>query len=239
MNEISPQDKALIANALLRLVGEEALTGLEKRDILHEITRMLTGFNIADIASETSNRRRLLLKRINSGDIYAGLAGEIAMDMEAKTLRIFDGETEEGILLGAGGSTPVGTYVTETDIDNLLAGMDYVVQTHRANDGSVWYRKYKSGWIEQGGILARGSNLSAGAHWVGNINLPVPMTDNNYSAQILSACSGLTTSGSELQMLAEYTTASIICFDMYNRASANAITMPALVWEVKGIAAQS
>jgi hypothetical protein len=32
--------------------------------------------------------------------------------------------------------------------------LDFVVESWRSNDGSSWYRKYRSGWIEQGGIYS-------------------------------------------------------------------------------------
>ncbi|MCL2748640.1 MAG: hypothetical protein FWE50_01040 [Alphaproteobacteria bacterium] len=168
MNEISPQDKVLATNLLLRLVGEEVLTPMEKRDILHEITHLLTGFNTADIVNDTNNRRRLLLKRINENETYSGLAGEIIMDMDAKTLRIFDGETTEGILLGASASS-------EIDVQALLANLDYVIDSGTV--GNSWYRKYKSGWIEQGG-KAIGTSTSSGV----TITLPRQMSSTNYTA---------------------------------------------------------
>lgn len=36
-----------------------------------------------------------------------------------------------------------------SDLSNVSANIDYVVESY--NDGTNWYRKYKSGWIEQGG----------------------------------------------------------------------------------------
>ncbi|MCL2749382.1 MAG: hypothetical protein FWE50_04905, partial [Alphaproteobacteria bacterium] len=163
MNEITPQDKVLATNLLLRLVGDEVLNPLEKRDILQEITRMITGFNTADIVNDKNNRRRLQLKRIASNHAYAGLPGEIAMDMEAKTLRIFDGETPEGILLGTGGTI---------DIKTLLANIDYVEESAFGLSGTNytngWYRKYKSGWVEQGGTTTKA--IQVGSTTV-NVNL--------------------------------------------------------------------
>lgn len=38
-----------------------------------------------------------------------------------------------------------------TALSNVLANIDYVVESQVNADGS-WYRKYKSGWLEQGGI---------------------------------------------------------------------------------------
>ncbi|MCL2388956.1 MAG: hypothetical protein FWC85_01070 [Elusimicrobia bacterium] len=42
----------------------------------------------------------------------------------------------------------------KTDLSNTLENIDYIVETWR--NGSSWYRRYKSGWIEQGerGLVA-------------------------------------------------------------------------------------
>jgi hypothetical protein len=64
---------------------------------------------------------------------------------------------------------------TKADVDllNIDENIDYVVETYK--NGNNWYRKYKSGWVEQG-ITYPNNNT-------GNktINLPVTMADTNYS----------------------------------------------------------
>lgn len=40
----------------------------------------------------------------------------------------------------------------DTALSNVLANIDYVVESQVNSDGS-WYRKYKSGWLEQGGTF--------------------------------------------------------------------------------------
>lgn len=54
---------------------------------------------------------------------------------------------------------------------------DYVVdfQAPTSTNNYTWYRKYKSGWVEQGGVVA--SNLGTS----GTISLPVEMADANYT----------------------------------------------------------
>lgn len=49
---------------------------------------------------------------------------------------------------------------TDIEITNLAnefiqfkADTDYIVDSGRSSDGSIWYRKWKSGWLEQGGII--------------------------------------------------------------------------------------
>jgi hypothetical protein len=57
-----------------------------------------------------------------------------------------------------------------------IAGADYVVESQQPTAGNnyTWYRKYKSGWVEQGGIATTdGSNATP-------ITLPVEMVDANY-----------------------------------------------------------
>lgn len=68
----------------------------------------------------------------------------------------------------------------DSDLKNIPANYDYVVdsQLPTAENGYIWYRKYKSGWVEQGGV-------SSGLNAV--VTLPVEMADTNYSL----VCSGV------------------------------------------------
>lgn len=72
---------------------------------------------------------------------FTGLLAEVTFDTTNKTLRVHDGET------------PGGFSLARADAETNLGGADYVIETFRADDGSSWYRKYKSGWVEQGGVL--------------------------------------------------------------------------------------
>jgi hypothetical protein len=51
--------------------------------------------------------------------------------------------------------------------------VDYVVAMQRptADNNYTWYRKYKSGWVEQGGKISQS---------VTSITMPVEMKDGNY-----------------------------------------------------------
>ena len=90
---------------------------------------------------------------------FTGAVGEITMDTTNTTLRLHDGVTPGGHTIGA---TPA-----------LPDGIDFVVdcQVPSAENNYTWYRKYHSGWIEQGGI-----NEGTGA-----VKLPVAMADTNYT----------------------------------------------------------
>lgn len=65
-----------------------------------------------------------------------------------------------------------------TDLSNVLANIDYVVESQVNSDGS-WYRKYKSGWLEQGGI----SSSVAGGDTT-TVTLPKPYSNTNYNVMV-------------------------------------------------------
>ncbi len=43
-----------------------------------------------------------------------------------------------------------------SNLSNIASNIDYVVETYRS--GASWYRKYKSGWVEQGGTVSSNQN---------------------------------------------------------------------------------
>lgn len=63
---------------------------------------------------------------------------------------------------------PMNSLRTKQAITKAFSTLDYVVESYRS--GTEWYRKYKSGWIEQGGKIAA----------TGIITLLKPMTDKEY-----------------------------------------------------------
>jgi len=98
---------------------------------------------------------------------FTGAEGEITVDTTNKTLRVHDGVTAGGTMLAKKSDVPDAT------------GWDYVVawQTPTAENNYTWYRKYKSGWVEQGGI----SNTQ-------QIILPITMLDDKYSIHLTGVC---------------------------------------------------
>ena len=59
-------------------------------------------------------------------------------------------------------------------------GIDFVVdwQNPTADNGYKWYRKYKSGWVEQGGTVARGTTAT----------VTLPITFNNAVYDVHMTC---------------------------------------------------
>ena len=48
----------------------------------------------------------------------------------------------------------------QTDFGNVSDNLDFVVETWRSDDGTSWYRKYRSGWVEQGGKTTLTSTIT-------------------------------------------------------------------------------
>lgn len=65
---------------------------------------------------------------------------------------------------------------------SAIAGADYVVESQlpTAQNNYTWYRKYKSGWVEQGGTV---TPTSVSDHKYA-VTIPVEMADANYNLQV-------------------------------------------------------
>ncbi len=89
--------------------------------------------------------RQIQLRRGTSAEHenFTGVIGEVTVDTTNNTLRVHDGQTLGGT-----------TLAKQSEIPDLTP-YDYVVawQMPTAENNNTWYRKYKSGWVEQGGPL--------------------------------------------------------------------------------------
>lgn len=93
----------------------------------------------------------------------------------------------------------------------LSENSDYVIESQEptAENGYTWYRLYKSGWVEQGGILQKQS-VPAGDCREQTLTLPIEMADTNYTvtfgavdgntAYQSASISRTTTGGTVMQM---------------------------------------
>ena len=153
-----------------------------------------------------------------ANDNFVGAIGEVTMDTTNNTLRVHDGQTVGGTVLAKQDEIPD------------LSPYDYVVdwQKPTSSNGYTWYRKYKSGWVEQGGRWAGSRSIAQGES--GNVtpSLPIKMANKYY--YVNAACE------------------DIFCFLMNTNAEVHqctfgwgaytvARTLSAFVWEVKGFAA--
>ncbi len=163
-------DIETIYNVVLRMFKDgQNMTQLEQRDLLNELWRMRTGKTADEILKNTVNNRKLCIKRGTraENDTYIGQIGEITMDTETKNIRVHDGQTLGGVAMARADSV----------VD--MTGTDYVVawQLPTTENNHTWYRRYKSGWVEQGG---RNSVMGHGTTSDSEIILPIEMAGNSY-----------------------------------------------------------
>lgn len=141
-------------------------------------------------------------------------------------------------IMSADGTIPEGRLADTTNaaqgqvltLDNNLnavwaASGDVVVekQDPTAANNYTWYRKYKSGWVEQGGVTSGGP---------AQVTLPVEMADTNYS---IMGCSRQDSSGSGWFSAGVITTTGFGCNLQYGSGTQSSGT--SIQWEVRGIAA--
>lgn len=104
----------------------------------------------------------------------------------------------------------------DTALSNVLANIDYVVESKFPTaDDPTWYRVYKSGWVEQGGII------SPSSAW-GTINLLKPYVNTQYIV-LAAVINGNTDAGVTIK------NKTISSFAIYQNVPQN--------WEAKGMGA--
>lgn len=98
---------------------------------------------------------------------FIGAMGEITVDTTNKTLRVHDGTTVGGVPLAKQSEIPE------------IVNADYVVESQlpTAENNYTWYRKYKSGWVEQGGEIHIANDTFI------TITLPIEMLNTSYLVQ--------------------------------------------------------
>ena len=113
----------------------------------------------------------------------------------------------------------------DTNLMNTAANVDFVVERQEptAQNNYTWYRKYKSGWVEQGGVIPTASSQNI------TVTFPVTMTNTEYTWNL---------------SVADYTGTSSITWNqgcIFNRTTTSfGVKQDNNVrksWEVKGMAA--
>ena len=97
----------------------------------------------------------------------------------------------------------LNTAKANTDLSNVSSNIDYIVESQINEDGS-WYRKYKSGWLEQGGI-----GLTVSADGTKPVTLIKPFKDTKYIVNWLDQ-NGSTIAGSGTRGIGNKTTTSFV-----------------------------
>jgi hypothetical protein len=119
----------------------------------------------------------------------------------------------------------IGTLNTRTT--GLL---DYVIESQAptAENNYTWYRKYKSGWVEQGGVQSGSVAIAQGGEGnLGVISLPITMQDAHYCA---------VASGDAYTTLINVILSTTTCKFAFGAYSANR-TLTRVCWYICGMAA--
>ena len=115
----------------------------------------------------------------------------------------------------------------DKDLSNCPANYDYVVESKTPTaDDPTWYRKYKSGWLEQGGLAKNDADVT--------VTLLKPFADTNYSVQCTNRRLS-TSDGWGWIFVYNMTATSFMARACY--AGGDATNIRAM-WEAKGFAAE-
>ena len=119
----------------------------------------------------------------------------------------------------------------DIDLANLPDNYDFVIESQMptADNNYTWYRKYKSGWVEQGCIGPVNVTVASGGS-VNSFNLPVKMASKKYA---VSAILNGTYGGTVIRIGTE-TSETVLKLAL---ASVSGVTSSALQWQVSGMAA--
>lgn len=132
-------------------------------------------------------------------------------------INIMDKATFAGIT-----PSPTELYVITDAGDEIV---DYQLPTSQNN--YTWYRKYKSGWVEQGGIVFPTTSTPTRV----SVTLPVIMSSNVYSVQV--------TGGDDIEdagIYSYYTNRTTTGFEILHNHTTASYTIGDS-WQVSGMAA--
>lgn len=140
---------------------------------------------------------------------FTGAQGELTMDTDKNQIRLHDGVTQGGI--------PFGDTVIEWQVPT-------------AENNYTWYRKYRSGWVEQGGIIKNNSTDGAVS-----VTFPIEMADTNYyrNASLSWTTNDSTASNSGAARAAgAWQNPTTTTIEFQKQGGQNSF-----LWEIKGMAA--
>lgn len=180
----------------------------------------------------------------SSDDIYIVINSSGILYRKTKTKYTYDKEENLNRYNGADdGTTPICWHSrTSGIISNFTPKQvfhavdyneaDFVVAFQRptAENNYTWYRKYKSGWVEQGGVVDLGSDVR---DLSSTVNLSVEMANNFYSISVIGSRASSGTASMCIGARSQTTTS----FYAFCYGFGNADTARYIIWRVEGMGA--
>ena len=194
-------------------------------EILKDMQDQLDTFRTQYADFADSDSAATILARINAiSEDITSVSAQITGLGDISTLR----QTVTDLSTTVGGhTTSIGT------LNTLTSGMtDYVVESQvpTADNNYTWYRKYKSGWVEQGGEL---SPIVTGSNTWKNftVTLPIGMANSHYC--VIAGDTGVGSAGSSGTIIEDCTTTSFKWCYFNGASTANCY------WRVSGMSASN
>ena len=111
----------------------------------------------------------------------------------------------------------------QKDLANVISNIDFVIESYNDGEGN-WYRKYRSGWVEQGGYIAKVSSSS-----FTTVTFLVEMQDTNYIPTKMSISNNSSTTTERGVSCYELTTNTMQIYCIANSIKT--------YWKIEGYAA--
>lgn len=137
---------------------------------------------MASDSNSPAGNKRALFDASYSSSVY-GNASTVQPKATQMYLYFYVGNfTQTALENTAGVTTETLNGKADLDLANVLANIDFVVERQEptAANNYTWYKKYRSGWVEQGGRSSAVNGVGATT----SVTLPVAMSDANYSAYV-------------------------------------------------------
>ena len=201
--------------------GFDTYSGVGITSILANDEQVILPSTVSNITSYGSMTKKAW--GVTTDSTKSGIIAQQEQDTDQyKYLYFYVGNFErDAVEQTAGITTETLNQKADKDLGNIPANYDYVVESQMptAENGYTWYRKYKSGWVEQGGRIANNSTSTT-------VTLPVVMTDANYT--LVGGLLNGTASASYEHMNFNNLTPTSFVFTTYDNYGVN--------WQVSGIA---
>ena len=196
------------------------------KSILNEFNEKYAEFTDTESANDLKSRITAVTEQIDD------FAEQIESIGDITTIQTTINSLSQSVSdLASAITTHTTSIGTNTNDIAALKGYDYVIesQTPTAENNYTWYRKYKSGWVEQGGIGTISNNTYTA-------NFPCTMIDTNYFVFLGTDIVPVNNSVPGRKCTAK-TTSSITVLATYASGGSTNYDNGKVVWTVFGVTA--